>query len=52
MLVRRGAAVPEGLGFEGREGRATDGRGREHFRLDFVCVGEGECGERERRVPR
>ena len=52
-----GAAGSEGLGkgfgpgFEGREGRAVDGRGRNRdFGLNFICVGEDECWEREIRV--
>jgi len=40
------------LGLKGEKGeRRTGVEGNRDFSLDFVCVGEGECGERERRVP-
>jgi len=39
------------LGLKGKKGeRQTGVEGNREFILDFVCVGEDECWERERRV--
>jgi len=51
--VSEGLGKGFGLDLKGEKGeRRTGVEGNRDFRLDFVCVGEGECEGRERRVPR
>jgi len=39
------------LGLKGEKGKRRTGvEGNRDFGLDFICVGEDECWERERRV--
>ena len=47
----QGQACQRDLGLKGKKGKQWMGmEGNREFVLDFVCVGEDECWEQERRV--